>query len=78
VYSVDPRGRRGTVFTVEADRLILWGEHDGLFSHQDQMALTAAIPGARLIAYPHIGHCPNWERPDRVAADLEAFIEGDR
>jgi len=24
--------------------------------------------------YPATGHSPNWERPERVAADLDAFM----
>ena len=35
-----------------------------------------AIPNARLRVYPDTGHCPNWERPELVAADLIAFIQG--
>jgi pimeloyl-ACP methyl ester carboxylesterase len=36
---------------------------------------VAASPGARLEIYPETGHCPNWERPERVVADLEAFMQ---
>jgi pimeloyl-ACP methyl ester carboxylesterase len=24
--------------------------------------------------YPETGHCPNWERPDELVADIDAFI----
>jgi pimeloyl-ACP methyl ester carboxylesterase len=24
---------------------------------------------------PETGHCPYWERPERVAADLDAFMQ---
>jgi non-heme chloroperoxidase len=34
-----------------------------------------AIRGARLTIYPETGHCPNWERPEQVAADLQAFLQ---
>lgn len=53
--------------------LLLWGEHDALFSRGDQDRLAALIPGARLRVYAETGHCPNWERPERVAADLVEF-----
>lgn len=53
--------------------LILWGEQDALFPRQDQERLAAAIPAARLTVYPETGHCPNWERPEQVVADLDAF-----
>jgi pimeloyl-ACP methyl ester carboxylesterase len=28
-----------------------------------------------LTIYPDAGHCPNWEIPDRVAADIDAFVQ---
>ena len=59
---------------IVAPTLIVWGEQDALFSRQEQERLTAAIPGARLIVYPETGHCPNWERPRRVADDLGALV----
>jgi pimeloyl-ACP methyl ester carboxylesterase len=60
---------------IAAPTLIMWGEQDALFARDEQPRLGTAIPGARLIVYPDTGHCPNWERPDRVAADLVAFME---
>ena len=34
----------------------------------------ATLPAARLTVYEETGHCPNWERPEQVAADIVAFI----
>lgn len=45
------------------------GERDGLFSREEQECLAAAIPRARLIAYPEPGHSPHLEGPERVAND---------
>ena len=59
---------------IAAPTLIVWGDRDALFSHEEQEPLVAAIPEARLVVYPETGHCPNWERPERVAADLDAFL----
>ena len=57
--------------------LIVWGDHDGLFaSREEQERLAAAIPSARLTVCSETGHLPNWERPERVAADLQAFLGG--
>lgn len=53
--------------------LLLWGDRDALFPRDDQDRLTAAVPRARLRIYQEIGHCPNWECPDEVAADLLLF-----
>jgi pimeloyl-ACP methyl ester carboxylesterase len=64
---------------LSAPTLILWGEHDALFPREHQDRLKSAIPGARFINYPDTGHCPNWERPERVAADILGFLaESDR
>jgi pimeloyl-ACP methyl ester carboxylesterase len=55
--------------------LVIWGEHDALFSRKGQDLLVGAIRRAKLIIYPETGHCPNWERPERVAADLQGFLQ---
>jgi non-heme chloroperoxidase len=59
---------------ITAPTLVIWGEHDARFPREEQERLVAAIPDARLLAYPQTGHCPNWERPERVAIDLDAFM----
>jgi hypothetical protein len=28
-----------------------------------------------VIVYPATGHSPNWERPEMVAADVDAFLQ---
>jgi len=63
---------------IEMPTLVLWGDRDAVFVRRDQDALLEAIPGSRLIVYPGVGHAPNWERPDRVAADLAAFLRAGR
>jgi non-heme chloroperoxidase len=60
--------------SIATPTLILGGEQDALFSPAEQAAAAAAIPGARLVLYPDTGHCPNWERPERVATDVAHFI----
>jgi pimeloyl-ACP methyl ester carboxylesterase len=60
---------------IAAPTLLLWGEHDALFPRSDQDRVVASIKGARLRVYEGIGHCPNWECPDLVAADLAAFLQ---
>ena len=59
---------------ITAPTLLMWGERDALFPGDDQDRLVRAIPRARLRTYRNIGHCPNWECPDIVAADLDAFL----
>ncbi len=56
--------------------LILHGEADKLIPVASSRALAGAIPGARLILYPGVGHVPMEQIPDRSAADVRLFIEG--
>jgi pimeloyl-ACP methyl ester carboxylesterase len=60
---------------LRAPTLLLWGDHDALFSREDQDRFLTAVPGARLKVYEETGHCPNWERPEDVAADITDFVE---
>lgn len=54
--------------------LILWGEEDALIPVSAALWFKAALPDARLISYPGIGHLPQEEAPDRTAADVAAFL----
>lgn len=53
--------------------MVFWGARDSL-TRDDQDALTAAIPGARLVVYAGAGHGLHWEEPERFARDLAAFV----
>lgn len=59
---------------IAAPTLLVWGDRDGLLPPTEQRRLAAAIPGARSLLYPETGHSPHWERPERFAADLDAFM----
>ena len=59
---------------VTAPTLVLWGDSDALFDRGQQDRLLTALPDARLRVYDETGHCPNWERPEDVAADVNAFL----
>lgn len=54
---------------------LMWGMRDAFVSQADQQALMEALPDARLRAYEGIGHTPQWECPERFAADLMTFCE---
>ena len=61
--------------SITAPTLLIGGKHDGLFAGCDgQRQLVSALPNARLVVYPDAGHSPNWEWPERLAADLDAFL----
>ena len=60
---------------IAAPTLLLWGDHDALFSRAEQDRFVAARPHSRLTVHEETGHCPNWERPERLAAQLRTFLE---
>jgi len=60
--------------SIKAPTLLLWGDHDALFPREDQDHFLAVFPAARLKVYEDTGHCPNWERPELVAADIAAHV----
>jgi pimeloyl-ACP methyl ester carboxylesterase len=60
---------------IRAPTLIIWGGRDELLSREQEEALSAAIPGSRLVVYEDTGHLVLWEQPERVAADLTNFVE---
>ncbi len=61
--------------TISAPTLIVWGDRDGLVPRSDQERLAAAIPGSRLVVHEGAGHLVHWDAPERVAADIAAFVE---
>jgi pimeloyl-ACP methyl ester carboxylesterase len=59
---------------IRAPTQLLWGDHDALFSRVEQDRFLAVAPSARLKVYEETGHCPNWERPEWVAADIAELV----
>jgi pimeloyl-ACP methyl ester carboxylesterase len=59
---------------IQMPTLLLWGDRDALFSRAEQDQFLSAVPAARLTVYEETGHCPNWERPEDVAADIASFM----
>jgi pimeloyl-ACP methyl ester carboxylesterase len=54
--------------------LVMWGEEDQLIPVSASHWFTAAIPGAREIVYPGIGHIPMEEIADQSARDVDIFL----
>lgn len=71
-------GYRSRLRDVRVPTLLVWGADDGFFPLETQQALLRSLSGARLVTYPETGHGVHWERPDRFAADLAAFLAGSR
>jgi pimeloyl-ACP methyl ester carboxylesterase len=59
---------------IAAPALLVWGDADGIVPPAERSALAAAVPAARTTIYAGTGHAPHWEEPERVAADLAAFV----
>jgi pimeloyl-ACP methyl ester carboxylesterase len=55
--------------------LIVWGDQDSISPRSEQEDLAARIPDSQLVVYRGAGHTFYLEEPERVAADLIAFIE---
>jgi len=63
------------VSAIKVPTLILWGESDPLIEPAAAAKFAAAIPGAKLIIYPKVGHLPQIEIPQRSAADVAEFLK---
>ena len=59
---------------VRIPTLIVSGDRDAVFTRAAQQALIAQLPQSRSAIYPETGHAPHWERPERFARDLVAFL----
>ena len=67
----EPMLRRITVPT-----LLVWGEKDRLIPFATAGAYLAAMPRARLLALPDLGHLPQEEAPERTLPLVQAFLDG--
>jgi len=61
--------------TINVPTLVLHGDSDPLIEPASARKFQAAIPGAKLIMYPRVGHLPQIEIPQRSAADVAEFLE---
>jgi len=66
---------RQTFAKIAIPTLVMTGEADKVIPAAASRGLAGAIPGAKLIAYPGVGHVPMEQIADRSAADLKAFLE---
>jgi pimeloyl-ACP methyl ester carboxylesterase len=59
---------------IKVPTLVINGESDVLIEPASARKFAAAIPGAKLIIYPQVGHLPQVEIPQRSAADVAEFL----
>lgn len=60
---------------VKAPVLVLSGGKDPLFPAAHHHSLLKAFPQAKAQVFSDLGHNPNWERPQDVAAVIAAFLD---
>jgi pimeloyl-ACP methyl ester carboxylesterase len=62
------------IAAITAPTLILWGEEDRLIPLAAGRWLAKVMPGAKLKAYPNIGHLPHEEAASQTLADLQPWL----
>jgi pimeloyl-ACP methyl ester carboxylesterase len=79
LMSLNPAGfgkaSADALHAITAPTLVLNGESDVLVEPASAAKFASAIPGAKLILYPRVGHLPQIEIPKRSAADLAEFLQ---
>jgi pimeloyl-ACP methyl ester carboxylesterase len=73
VVAEDYRPRLGKI---KIPTLIVWGDRENLFLRPEQDILKAKIANSTLKVYAGAGHSPQWEFPEKFAADLNDFLSG--
>ncbi|MDR6391956.1 alpha/beta fold hydrolase [Paraburkholderia phenoliruptrix] len=63
--------------TLTVPTLVLWGAQDRWIPPAHGAEFTQRIPGSKSVMYPGLGHIPMEEAPERVLADLRAFLSAD-
>lgn len=58
------------------ETLVLWGAQDPIIAKADLETMVAAMPNARLIEVPGVGHSMNIETPQMFAGFVAAMFSG--
>jgi 3-oxoadipate enol-lactonase len=72
----DRTDSRDTLPTITVPTLVIAGDVDVITPPADARALTAAIPGARLVVIPKAGHLSPLENPRAFNAAVWTFLRG--
>ncbi len=64
-----------TLRRIQAPTLLVWGEKDRLIPFSNAGDYLKAIPDARVVYLPDLGHVPQEEDPARSLVPVEAFLE---
>jgi pimeloyl-ACP methyl ester carboxylesterase len=72
IVSADPL----QLANIKVPVMIIWGAQDRLIPQSSANWFAKAMPAAKLIIYPGVGHIPMEEVPNRSAADVKAWLNG--
>ena len=59
---------------ITAPTLLLWGDQDAMIPFANSADYLGAMPNAKFVALPGIGHIPHEEDPVRALAAVQAFL----
>ena len=59
---------------IRTPTLLLWGEKDRLIPFANSADYLRALPNARLVSFPDLGHVPHEEAPAESLAPLQTFL----
>jgi pimeloyl-ACP methyl ester carboxylesterase len=59
---------------IEVPVLLLWGMQDGMIPVANAADYEAALPDARLVRLPDLGHVPMEEAPERSLEPVREFL----
>ena len=59
---------------IKAPTLLVWGEKDGLIPFTNAQDYLKAIPNARLVSFPDLGHVPQEEDPASSLIPVQQFL----
>jgi len=62
--------------SIDVPVLLLWGEEDGMIPVENAQDYLTALPDARLVRLPDLGHVPMEEGPARSLEPVLEFLEG--
>ncbi|QDV75958.1 alpha/beta fold hydrolase [Botrimarina mediterranea] len=65
----------GLLGSIAKPTLVVVGEHDAISPSAEMRGIAAAIPGARFVEVPGVGHMAPVEAPEAVNAALAEFAE---
>jgi pimeloyl-ACP methyl ester carboxylesterase len=59
---------------INTPTLLLWGKRDKLIPYSNAADYLRALPNARLVEFPDLGHVPQEEAPEESLKPLEQFL----